>query len=256
MQNARANNYDPGQNEQKTDSKVNVGQPERLASLAGGTLLTLWGLTRTSLPGLLVAVGGGYLIYRGATGHCYVNDALGINTAAGEQQQGIKTVIPHKEGIKVQKSVTISRAPAELYRFWRNFENLPRFMNHLESVTMLGDKRSHWVAKAPLGQKVEWDAEIINEKDNELIGWRSLEGSQIPNAGSVHFEPAPDGRGTEVTVELEYNPPAGALGAAVAKMLGEEPDAQVQDDLHRFKQVMEAGEAAPTDGQPSASAVQ
>jgi uncharacterized membrane protein len=123
-------------------------------------------------------------------------------------------------------------------------------MDHLESVRILDGKRSHWVAKAPLGTSVEWDAEIINEEANELIGWRSLEGADVPNAGSVRFRPAPGGRGTEVRVNLEYNPPTGKLGAAFAKLLGEEPERQVEEDLRRFKQWMEAGEIPTTAGQP------
>jgi uncharacterized membrane protein len=161
-----------------------------------------------------------------------------------------KGVEDHK-GIKVVKTVTINRPANELYRFWRQFENLPIFMKHLESVTVLDNRLSHWVAKAPAGGKVEWDAEIINEKENELIAWQSREGADIPNAGSIRFKNAPIGRGTEVTVNLEYTPPAGRLGQIVAKLFGEEPENQVQDDLERFKAVAETGEIPRTDGQPS-----
>jgi uncharacterized membrane protein len=146
------------------------------------------------------------------------------------------------EGIKVEESVTINRPVLEVYRFWRNFENLPRFMDHLEAVTVIDDVRSHWVAKGPAGTKVEWDAIIHNEVDDELIAWRSLRGSEVNNAGSVHFTPTPDGTGTDVRVVLSYQPPAGKIGAAVAKLLGEEPSKQVADDLRRFKQVMESGD--------------
>jgi len=147
--------------------------------------------------------------------------------------------------------VTVNKSPGELYRFWRNFENLPRFMNHLESVKVIDGNRSHWVAKAPLGMTVEWDAVIHNEQENELIAWRSLEGADIPNAGSVRFERAPGGRGTIVKVALEYDPPAGKVGATIAKLFGEEPEQQVEEDLRRFKQVMETDAASTTEGQSS-----
>lgn len=146
------------------------------------------------------------------------------------------------EGIKVEKSIVINRSPAEIYRFWRNFSNLPRIMNHLESVTVYDSRRSHWVAKAPIGSTVKWDAEIIKDKKDELISWRSLEKADVVNTGSVHFIPTPDGRGTEVRVQLQYDPPGGKLGAAVAKLFGEEPSLQIADDLQRFKEVMETGE--------------
>ena len=155
-------------------------------------------------------------------------------------------------GIKVVKTVTINRPASELYQFWRRLENLPRFMAHLESVTLRAGNVSHWVAKAPAGQTVEWDAEIINEKENELIAWSSLPGSGIPNAGSIRFAPAPGGRGTEVTVRLEYTPPGGSmLGRMAAKFLGEEPQTQVGDDLLRFKAFMETGEIPTIEGQPT-----
>lgn len=158
------------------------------------------------------------------------------------------------DAIRVELSVTINRSPEELYTFWRDFQNLPRFMRHLISVQISGDKRSHWVAKAPAGRTVEWDAEIINDKPNELIAWRSLEGAEVDNAGSVRFEKATGGRGTFVRVTLQYDPPGGTLGSMVAKLFGEEPKGQIQEDLGRFKQLMETGEIATTVGQSSARA--
>lgn len=151
-------------------------------------------------------------------------------------------------GTTVSKSLIINRSPEELYRFWRDFENLPRFMKHLESVRVTADGRSHWVAKAPAGTSVEWDAEITEDRPNELIAWRSLEGSDVDNSGSVQFESAPGNRGTIVRVEIEYNPPGGVIGAAVAKLFGEEPGQQAQEDLRCLKQVMETGEVVLSDG--------
>lgn len=231
------------------DSNVNVGQTERWASAVAGGALAIYGLTRRTWGGAVLALVGGSLIYRGSTGHCQMYDLIGVNTA--ETADNPLVSVPAGKGIKVEKSVTVNRAPEELYRFWRNFENLPRFMNHLESVKDSGEGRSHWVAKAPAGKTVQWDAEVYNEKENELIAWRSLEGADVDNAGSVRFEPATGGRGTVVRVTLKYDPPGGALGALVAKLFGEEPSQQIEDDLRRFKQVMEAGETATTEGQTS-----
>ncbi len=151
------------------------------------------------------------------------------------------------KGVRVRRDITIAKPPEEVYRFWRNFENLPRFMEHLESVQILDERRSHWRAKAPAGAGVEWDAEIIEDRPNELIVWRSLDGADVPNTGSVRFVPAPGGRGTEVNVELRYDPPGGKLGATVAKLFGEEPGQQVDGDLRRLKQVLETGEVVHSD---------
>ncbi|HEY7183884.1 MAG TPA: SRPBCC family protein [Blastocatellia bacterium] len=156
--------------------------------------------------------------------------------------------------IHVAHAVTINRSPEELYRFWRDLQNLPRFMKHLESVRETGNRRLHWVAKAPAGRTVEWDAEITEDRPNELIAWRSLEGGGVGNVGSVRFDRAPDGRGSIVRVEMRYSPPAGAPGATVAKLFGENPEWQVKDDLRRFKQVMETGEIITTEGQPAGRA--
>jgi len=155
------------------------------------------------------------------------------------------------EPLVVRKAITISRKPEELYRFWRNFEKLPAFMNHLKAVRDLGNNRSHWVAKGPAGLDVEWDAEVIEDKPNELLAWRSLSGADVDNAGEVRFEPAPGGRGTVLRVVLRYNPPAGKVGAAFAKSLGEAPEKQIAVDLLRFKQLIETGEIARTEGQPA-----
>jgi len=153
--------------------------------------------------------------------------------------------------LRVSKSIAIERPAAELYQFWRKFENLPRIMDHLEEVRVIDDKRSHWIAKGPAKTSVEWDSEIVNDQPNELIAWQSVEGAEVDNAGYVRFEPARGGRGTLVKVELRYNPPAGPVGAAVAKMFGKAPDQEIEQELRRFKQLMETGEIATTRGQSS-----
>jgi uncharacterized membrane protein len=151
-------------------------------------------------------------------------------------------------GIHVRAAITVNRSPEELYRFWHNFENLPRFMSHLESVQVIGDRRSHWKAKGPAGTTVEWDAEITEDRPNERIAWRSLEGADVDNSGSVRFVKAPGGRGTEVHVEMRYDPPGGPIGAAIAKLFGQAPEQQLKDDLHHLKQVMETGEVVLSEG--------
>ncbi len=227
---------------------VNVGQVERWASgISGGAIVT-YGLLRRDWLGAGMALLGAGLVFRGATGYCSVYQGLGINTSNSAQEQAS---VPHDKGIKVERVVTIDCPAEQLYQFWRNFENLPHFMHHLKSVTMSDTIHSHWVADAPAGTKVEWDAEIINEKPNQLIAWRSLPGSQIGNAGSVYFTPAPGNRGTEVKVVLEYDPPAGKVGDTVAKMFGASPDQEVREALRHFKEIMEAGEIATTKGQSS-----
>lgn len=153
-------------------------------------------------------------------------------------------------GFRVMRSITINRSPEELYQFWRNFENLPQFMDHLQSVEVIDDRRSHWVAKAPAGTHVEWDAEIIQDLPNQEIAWQSLPDSQVPNSGVVRFIPAPGNRGTVVRVEIAYYPPAGAVGRLVAMLFGEEPGQQVKGDLTRFKEVMETGEVIRSDAAP------
>lgn len=152
--------------------------------------------------------------------------------------------------MQVRSAITIRRPVDEVYAFWRSFENLPRFMYHLESVDVTGTTTSHWKAKAPAGTTVEWDATITVESPGSFIAWESVEGADVRNSGTVRFSEAPGDQGTEVFVELDYDPPGGALGAVVAKLFGEEPLQQVRDDLRRFKQIMECGEVTLSDGSP------
>jgi uncharacterized membrane protein len=219
---------------------INVNEPERWVSVIVGTALAAYGLKRRSLPSMVMAAFGGALVWRGATGHCFVYNALGV-TSAGEDDENSQVSVPYGRGTRVEQSVTVNAPSDVLYNFWRDFENLPRIMSHLKSVTVRDSKRSHWVAKGPAGSDAEWDAEIINEIPGELIGWRSVDDSLISNAGSVHFDRSATGRGTDVRVLLRYDPPAGTLGARVAKLLGEDPDQQVREDLETFKQLAESG---------------
>ncbi len=237
------------QHQEGSNIKTNVSEPERVVSVIAGSAAAIFGLTRGNAAGLGLALAGAEAIRRGVTGHCYIYQATGVNTATTGWSDQIS--VPHHAGIRVDKSITVNRPVQELFSYWRNFENLPNIMEHLKSVTMLSATRSHWIAKGPLNIPIEWDAEIINEKHNELIGWRSLDGASVPNAGSVQFKPAPAGRGTIISVSLKYDPPAGAIGAAFAKLLSSEPNQQVADDLQHFKELMEAGEVATTEGQSS-----
>ena len=229
-------------------SAVNVGTAERWVSGMAAAAVAAYairrghgGLRRIALPL------AGALLGRALTGRCPVNRALGRNTA--EDRVSPVASLGRGEGIRVEQTVRVARPEEELYRFWRNLENLPRFMDHLESVRVIDQLRSHWMARGPAGTRIEWDAEIHNEVPGQLLAWRSLPGSEVDHAGSVHFEPE-SGDVTLVRVILRYDPPAGRVGAAVARLFGEDADTQVADDLRRFKQVMEAVDpsAATQDG--------
>jgi len=172
--------------------------------------------------------------------------ALHMNTA---EKHGKAAAVAAGKGVKVTRAITINRPAEEIYELWRFFDNLPNLMSHLQEVRTEGN-RSHWVAKAPIGT-VEWDAEIVNDVPNRLIAWRSLEGSQVATAGSVQFTPLGEDRGTEIMVELKYDPPGGKLGSWLAWLFGEEPDLQIRHDLRRFKQILEAGEEPTVEGQTS-----
>jgi uncharacterized membrane protein len=224
---------------------VNVSEIERWASLIGGGALAVMGLSRGTLGGLTLAGLGGALLYRGASGHCSIYQTLGINTSKG---RGRNTVIPAQHGVRVEECVTVNRPASDLYQFWRHFENLPRFMPYLQEVRTTGPGRSHWVARGPMDVSVEWDAEIITNRTNEVISWRSLEFSEIDTAGSVHFMPRGIDR-TEIRVNLKYDPPAGKAGAVIAKVFGRDAETKIRESLQRFKELMEGGAVATTASQ-------
>lgn len=226
---------------------VNVGSTERQVSVLSGAALVLTGLSHGRLSGLLLSLAGGGLLYRGLTGHCYTYQALGIN--AGEKAGN--TVIPARSGTKVDLSVTVNRPIGELYSFWRNLKNLPGTMRHLKSVELLDGNRSRWVAEGPMGLAIEWEAEIFNEREAELIAWRSLPGSQVDTTGSVRFKELANGRGTSVTVSLKYDPPGGKVGTAIEWLMGSDAEQQIDEDLRKFKSRMEAGEIPTVEGQSS-----
>lgn len=155
------------------------------------------------------------------------------------------------KGIQVRQSFTINAPAEQLYGFWRRFSNFPRFMKHVISVEEIDGNRSHWVVKAPAGRTVEWDAEVVEEAPGRVIAWRTVGDADIRHGGRVEFTPATGGRGTVVAVRMSYESPAGAAGALLAKLFGEEPEMQIRDDLRRFKCLVETGEIPTTEGQPS-----
>ena len=227
-------------------SAVNMGETERWVSLLlGGGLLAL-GLKQGLREGLMLAITGGALLYRGATGQCPLYKIAGIDTSSRRPRPAVS--VPHGRGVKVESSVLINKSPEELYAFWRGLENLPRFMDHLVSVKSQGDQRSHWVVKTIGNAEISWDAEIVNDIPNELIAWRTVENSDVDHAGSVRFEPT--GSAARVKVTMEYRPPAGKLGVGLAKLFGQEPQQMIESDLRRFKQLMESAEIASVGGQP------
>jgi uncharacterized membrane protein len=178
-----------------------------------------------------------------------------LDLLCAQQLSEERTVAAHNlpetaRGVRVQQSLTINRSREDVYQFWRNFANLPRFMRNLESVETLGDKRSKWTAKGPVGMQVSWEAETIEDVENELLRWKSVQGSQIATTGTIQFRQAPGKRGTEVRVLMTYDPPGGQLGAAVANLFGASAEMEIKQDLRRFKAILETGEVASTCGQP------
>ena len=208
---------------------------ERWAGVAMATAVMAFGLSRRSVPGAVLAAAAAPLAYRSFTGEW-------PGLASGMAQADTRVALSGSRGIHVREAVRLERSRSEVYAFWRRLENLPRFMAHVESVSDLGGDRSHWVATGPAGTTVEWDAEIVNEVENEVIGWRSVAGSDIATAGSVRFSSARLGRSTQVSVHLQYAAPGGQAGRLLALVLGRDPASMIREDLRRLKHVLEAGE--------------
>jgi uncharacterized membrane protein len=223
-------------------SRNSATELERWVTLAASAAVMAYGLSRRTAAGTFLAVAAAPFAYRGATGQW---PRLPESYGASDDT---KIALSGDGGTHVRESVHVQKPVEEVYRFWRQLENFPCFMSYLDQVNDLGNGRSHWVANGPAGLKVEWDAEIINEVENKVIGWRSLPGSEVVTAGSVNFSPAPDGLGTEVSVHLQYEPPAGKAGTLVASLFGREPSQTIHEDLHRVKDMLEAGETSSAPG--------
>ena len=192
---------------------------------------------------LLLAAAGGLFILRGAGGHCRLYDSIGVSTAAS-QRPGV----PDRTGHKIETTILVARPPAEVYGAWRNLESLPEFMQGIESIRILDDRRSHWVVKGPGGQRLEWDAEIVNEHPGEMLSWQTLPGADLQSAGTVRFTPEDEGRSTLLRVVLEFHPPGGSFGRGVARFFGSDPAGQLDGDLARFKRMIETRAASATAG--------
>ncbi len=214
--NSRERNYGP---------PVHSINKRKWAALISGSAVALYGATRKSWTGAALAGAGGYLIY-----------------------SGVRNGTPKQ--FEIKRSITVNKPAEELYQFWRNLENLPSFMEHLESVTQR-EGVSHWVVQGPLNRRIEWDARVSQEHPNELIRWHSLPGSPVDHRGSVQFATATGNRGTIVTVSLQYGTPAGKAGNVVSSLFGKHPEQIVREELRHFKQLMEAGEIPTTHGQPA-----
>ena len=218
-----------------------IHELERWASLAAATAAIAYGFSRRDARGACLAAAATPLVYRGLVGRWPFENV----------DQDTRTALGRGRGIHVREAVRLEKPVHEVYAFWRQLENLPHVFTHLEQVTELGDGRSHWIARGPVGLGVEWDAEIINDVENKVIGWRSLPESDVITAGAVNFSPTRGGRGTQVSVHLQYAPPAGRAGAFFATVFGSEPSQTVRADLRRLKHVLEAGEIPRTStGEP------
>lgn len=219
-------------------SNLNVGTTERIVSTVGGAALTIMALRDLrSTSGISMLLTGGFLLVRGISGYCVVNNAIGRNTA-------------HKLGspVEVKTTVSLNKPRPEVYSFWRKLENLPRFMKHLEKVEEIDQTKSRWTAKGPAGVgSVSWEAEIIEDHPNEFIAWQSLPGSTVDNAGQVRFTDSANG--TDISVQMTYRLPAGDVGGVAAKLFSPMAEKMMKDDIRSLKHVMETGEESGTGNQ-------
>jgi uncharacterized membrane protein len=215
---------------------MNMNDWERAASVAVGAALVALAVRQQRHRRLRVteAATGLSLIARGVSGRCPVNASLGRT----RRRDDTRAALGGSRGIHLDGSVVISRPAEELYAFWRDLRNLPKFMPHLQRVDVADDKHSHWRVRSPAGAELEWDAEIINAVRPQLIGWRSLPGADVASAGSVTFHQISPAE-TEVRVKMQYDPPAGKAGAALAWLTGQSPSSFLKRDLGKLKELIE-----------------
>ena len=229
--------------------EVNIGHFERGASISLGLALVALALGRRRARGAFTyGLLGSYLSWRGATGHCAVYDALDTGSAEDEEDERLDA--GGHDDVSMEAAATIACSPDEVHAFFRNLENLPRFMAFVDSVQPTSETRSRWLGRTPSGGRLEWEAEILEDRPGELIAWRSRPGGLVHHAGAVRFRPAPGNRGTEVRLEVEFEAPGAPLGRALARVLGNATEYLAEEDLRRLKQILEAGETATTRGQP------
>lgn len=228
---------------------VNVGRTERIASAVGGAALAALGARERGVRGTVLGLLGLALVHRGVSGHCAVYGTMGVDTAGrgGGGRRRLADDAAEDAAVSVSASVTVKRPAEELYAFWRDFRNAPRYMDRIVRVEVLDDLRSRWTASGPTGQSWEWESEVTEDVPGELIAWESLPGSELPNRGWVQFIPAREGQ-AEVRYFVEFDPPAGIVGQAIARVFHEAPREMARADLRRFRALMESGEAAATAG--------
>lgn len=226
-------------------SEVNVGPMQRGASVLGGGALVAVGLKRRTPGGTVLALAGADLLYRGVTGYCHVLGALGIDTSSGDSGGN-----PGADAVEIRRSITIRQPRDEVYRRWRDPQSQPLVWSHVAEVTNATDDGAHWRVAAPLGRTFEWDTRLVDDQEGRLIRWESTSGD-LRNAGTVEFRDAPGDFGTEVTLDVRLEPPAGRLGEAALRLLDEPPKLVVEKALRRFKSLVEAGEIASTERNPS-----
>jgi uncharacterized membrane protein len=212
--------------------EINLSEMERLLSIGGGALAFLYALDRRPPSALIGFLVGGGLLYRGISGHCSVYQSLGVSSREPHlEASGVSA----QHGERVEGGVVIPAPPAEVYSQWRKLEDLPTILSHVKSVVVLSPKRSRWQLETPFGMTLSWEAEIITDEPNQTLAWQSLPGASLRSAGTVRFEPLDDGKLTRLTVTMKYEPPGGKLGIWVAKALGTDLGAQLEEDLRTFK---------------------
>jgi uncharacterized membrane protein len=219
-------------NESPTHAPINVGRVERWASGVAGGLLAIHGLKRGSFGGLALPVLGGGLIYRGVTGHCQVYQSLGVDTTELDQH--------HAAHATAAETATIDSPPATVYAFLKNAANQVKYMSNVESVWADADGTWHWAMRGPFGSSWTVRTRLAGEVPDRMIKWESVVGGDVAGAGTIRIDPARDGRGSVVLMEMTYAPPAGTVGLAIAKLFGEDPGAQMRANLRRLKQTLEA----------------